>query len=143
MPNLLAENRKTDKKQLFTDFISGEGSIDKYLRAQNIRKLVGTDITSSVDRNELCDILEKQNRNYNAKARTFESINRLRLDKTLCIFTGQQSGLYGGPLFTLYKAVDVIKRAEILTQNWPGRLCRFSGSRPMTMTSRRSIIPGL
>ena len=39
-------------------------------------------------------------------------IERLRLDETLCVVTGQQPGFLGGPLYVLYKALSAISLAR-------------------------------
>lgn len=66
------------------------------------------------DRNTLCDALEKINRRYAASEQTFENIDRLRQADSVAIVTGQQAGLFTGPLYTIYKALSVVKTTEYL-----------------------------
>ncbi|HSE49436.1 MAG TPA: bacillithiol biosynthesis cysteine-adding enzyme BshC [Terriglobales bacterium] len=61
-------------------------------------------------RRAVADILEKQNRAWGASAATLENIARLR-EGAAAVVTGQQVGLFGGPLFALYKALTAIKLA--------------------------------
>ncbi|HVF30452.1 MAG TPA: bacillithiol biosynthesis cysteine-adding enzyme BshC [Pyrinomonadaceae bacterium] len=68
----------------------------------------------ATDRNRLCDALEDQNRNFGAGARTFENIELLRRKRTVAVLTGQQAGLFTGPLYTIYKALSAIRMAECL-----------------------------
>lgn len=56
-------------------------------------------------------VLERQNREFGASARTLENIERLK-QGTPAIITGQQVGLFGGPLFSLLKALTVALLAE-------------------------------
>ncbi len=62
-------------------------------------------------RQELCQILEKQNRAFGAGARTFENLDRLRDSECWGVVTGQQVGLFTGPAYTIYKALTAIKLA--------------------------------
>jgi bacillithiol biosynthesis cysteine-adding enzyme BshC len=68
----------------------------------------------SVDRGQLCDILADQNQNFLAGSKTFENIQLLRNSDTLAVLTGQQTGLFTGPLYTIYKALSTIRLVECL-----------------------------
>lgn len=70
----------------------------------------------STDRNALCDALENLNRGWGAGARTIDNIRLLRDPDCLAIVSGQQAGLFTGPLFTIYKALSALKLSECLTQ---------------------------
>lgn len=69
------------------------------------------------DRNVLCDALAEINSAAGAGEKTFENINLLREADTVAVVTGQQAGLFTGPLYTIYKALSVIKMAEYLNAN--------------------------
>lgn len=60
------------------------------------------------------EILERQNRAWGAGAKTFANIERLRRG-ALTAVTGQQVGLFGGPLFSIFKALSAVKLAEQAT----------------------------
>ena len=66
-------------------------------------------------RQRVSDILERQNRSWDASAKTLENIARLRAGASVVV-TGQQVGLFGGPLFSLFKAVTAVKLADLATQ---------------------------
>ncbi|MBX7060300.1 MAG: bacillithiol biosynthesis cysteine-adding enzyme BshC [Pyrinomonadaceae bacterium] len=70
----------------------------------------------TLDRNEVADALASLNKGLNAGERTAAAIDRLREPTTVAIFTGQQSGLFGGPLYTIYKALTAIKAADELNR---------------------------
>ena len=59
---------------------------------------------------QLCDLLQRQNRDFGATAPVFENIKRLR-DGAGAVVTGQQVTLFGGPLFTILKAATAIRKA--------------------------------
>jgi bacillithiol biosynthesis cysteine-adding enzyme BshC len=65
-------------------------------------------------RRKVSDILERQNRAWGASQKTFEKIDRLR-QGALAAVTGQQVGLFGGPLFSIFKALTAVKLAEQAT----------------------------
>lgn len=62
-------------------------------------------------RREIAVILEGQNRNWGASAATLENINRLR-SGACAVVTGQQVGLFGGPVFSIYKALSAVKLVQ-------------------------------
>jgi bacillithiol biosynthesis cysteine-adding enzyme BshC len=62
-------------------------------------------------RNQMASVLERQNRRWGASATTLENIQRFR-SGACAIVTGQQVGLFGGPAFSIYKALSAVKLAE-------------------------------
>jgi bacillithiol biosynthesis cysteine-adding enzyme BshC len=65
-------------------------------------------------RRKVSEILERQNRGWGASAKTLASIDRLRRGAVVAV-TGQQVGLFGGPLFSIFKALTAVKLAEEAT----------------------------
>lgn len=66
---------------------------------------------------QLLPILKEQNKNYGCGKATLEKIDWLSDRQACTVVTGQQTGLFGGPLFTIYKALTAIKLAERLGRN--------------------------
>jgi bacillithiol biosynthesis cysteine-adding enzyme BshC len=64
----------------------------------------------------VADILERQNRAWGASPETLENIRRFRSGASV-IVTGQQVTLFGGPLFSMFKALSAIKLAAEATQS--------------------------
>ncbi len=62
-------------------------------------------------RKVVADILQRQNQEFGAGAKTIQNIQRLR-DGAPAVVTGQQVGLFGGPLFCILKAISASKIAE-------------------------------
>ena len=65
-------------------------------------------------RAQLADLLTTQNRAYRAGEATLRNVERLR-QGARAVVTGQQVGLFGGPLYTLFKAATAIQRAAQAT----------------------------
>jgi bacillithiol biosynthesis cysteine-adding enzyme BshC len=66
------------------------------------------------DRNGVADALERVNRRAGSSDLTFENINLLRRPDSVAVVTGQQAGLFTGPLYTIFKALTTIKLARCL-----------------------------
>ena len=69
----------------------------------------------ATDRTALCEALAGMNASWGAGAETLENVRRLRSDESVAVVTGQQVGLFTGPLYTLYKALSAVKLAACLT----------------------------
>jgi bacillithiol biosynthesis cysteine-adding enzyme BshC len=68
------------------------------------------------DRDALCDALEDLNRGWGAGAETLANVARLRSPDCIAVVSGQQVGLFTGPLYTIYKALSAVKLAGCLSQ---------------------------
>ncbi len=68
------------------------------------------------DRGALCDALEAMNTAWGAGSETLANISRLRGERSVAVVSGQQVGLFTGPLYTIYKALSAVKLAGCLTQ---------------------------
>lgn len=66
------------------------------------------------DRQTLCDVLEEANKNNGATEETLENIKLLRDEDCVAVVSGQQAGLFTGPLYTIYKALSAVKMTECL-----------------------------
>ena len=65
-------------------------------------------------RSKVSEILERQNRAWGASPKTLANLERFRRG-ALAAVTGQQVGLFGGPLFSIFKALTAVKLAEQAT----------------------------
>jgi len=65
-------------------------------------------------RERVAAILDKQNRSWGASEKTLANLDRLRKGAA-AVVTGQQVGLFGGPMFAIYKALTAVKLAEEAT----------------------------
>ncbi|MHC4664188.1 MAG: bacillithiol biosynthesis protein BshC, partial [Planctomycetota bacterium] len=66
----------------------------------------------------ISEILRKQNSVFGSGRRAMENIDALASGKSLCVVTGQQVGIFTGPLYTVYKAITAVKFAEHLSNKF-------------------------
>jgi len=64
------------------------------------------------DRAAVADLLEAQQRRRGAPPEAIAAAAELRDPQCVAIVTGQQAGLFGGPLFTLLKAITAMRLAD-------------------------------
>ncbi len=64
---------------------------------------------------QVADALEKQNRAWGASEATLRNIQRLR-EGAFAVVTGQQVGLFGGPLMSLFKVASALALAQQVEQ---------------------------
>jgi bacillithiol synthase len=65
-------------------------------------------------RSEIVSILRRQNESFGIDAETARNIDCLERSDCAAILTGQQVGLFTGPIYTIYKALAAIRIAEEL-----------------------------
>jgi bacillithiol biosynthesis cysteine-adding enzyme BshC len=68
---------------------------------------------------ELSDIIAAQYGRDYFSDKTAENLQLLKSENTIAIVTGQQLGILGGPLYTIYKTITAIKLAQKLSEQYP------------------------
>ena len=105
--------------ELFSDYIHRFESVKSHYsedyrdpsRWEGLSNRIGE---KKYERERLVEILKEQNLRLECGEKTLKNIELLKDPKTLAIFTGQQIGLFTGPLYTLYKALTACKLSKIL-----------------------------
>jgi len=105
--------------RLFADFLTYQPNIQPfYPRSPNfnewLKEEAGKISYDSSRRERVAAILERQNKSWNASPKTLANLDRLRKGAA-AVVTGQQVGLFGGPMFAVYKALTAVKLAEEAT----------------------------
>ncbi len=109
--------------RLFTDFLSYSPQVQPfYPRSPYFLDWMKEEAASfrpsvaySEDRRErVAAILERQNKSWNVSPETIANLDRFR-SGAFAVVTGQQVGLFGGPMFAIYKALTAVKLAEEAT----------------------------
>jgi len=109
---LIAPDKSLGYSSIFLDYIAGLHSARHFYAEDNIEDVAGQLDLIEYPRDKMADILIRQNKTYNSSDKTFRNIDKLRDKKTLCVFTGQQAVLFGGPLLIIMKALAIIKAAD-------------------------------
>ena len=105
--------------RLFLDYLSNSPTVREFyprppLFPEWVKQEAGRVRYDDARRQKASNTLENQNRNFGAGPKTFANIERLR-QGALATVTGQQVGLFGGPLFSIFKALTAVKLAEQAT----------------------------
>jgi bacillithiol biosynthesis cysteine-adding enzyme BshC len=108
------------QSRLFLDYLRDRGSLREYYPSSVARhdELINRvpDVLDnySTDRTVLCQVLSEQNSKDIGCRQVFENIARLQEADCVAVLTGQQAGLFTGPLYTVYKALTAIRSVECL-----------------------------
>jgi len=102
--------------RLFLDFLDFKPDVRQfYPRSANFSEWFQDETSrvryDSARRERVAGILERQNKAWGASVTTLENISKLRAGAFAAV-TGQQVALFGGPAFSLYKALSAVKLAE-------------------------------
>jgi bacillithiol biosynthesis cysteine-adding enzyme BshC len=105
--------------RLFADFLSYSPAVQPFYphspHFSEWSKAEGSALQYDPSRRERVGaILQRQNQAFGCSPQTFANITRLR-QGAAAIVTGQQVGLFGGPMFAIYKALTAVKLAEEAT----------------------------
>jgi len=109
-------NQIPHSTRLFLDFLAGSPEVQRFYPRSAwfdswFQEAAASLCYDSGRREQIAAILERQNKSWNVSARTLENISRLRAGAA-AVVTGQQVGLFGGPLFALFKALTAVKLAD-------------------------------
>jgi bacillithiol biosynthesis cysteine-adding enzyme BshC len=105
--------------RLFLDYLSYTPSVQNFyprspLFSQWLKDEAPLVQYDAQRRAKVSEILARQNRLWGASERTCANINRLKHGAVAAV-TGQQVGLFGGPLFSIFKALSAVKLAAEAT----------------------------
>lgn len=89
-----------------------------YQKDPSYHKVLSEVNQKSYPREKVASLLHRQNTEYGCGQKTLEKIELSAKDDSYLVLTGQQVGIFGGPLFTFYKAIFAIKTAEFLSQKF-------------------------
>jgi bacillithiol synthase len=106
--------------RLFADFLSDHSKVQQfYSRSAYFNQWFKDEASSlaydSERRQRVSVILERQNQSWGASGKARENIGRFRTGAS-AVVTGQQVGLFGGPLFSIFKALTAVKLADQATR---------------------------
>src|SRR4029079_17731403 len=108
--------------RLFLDYLNDPVALRKFYPAavrfhpDLPQRIPGVLAAHQVDRNRVAGALATMNARWGAGQDTLDNIELLRDPETIAVVSGQQAGLFTGPLYTIYKALSAVKLAGCLRQ---------------------------
>jgi bacillithiol synthase len=105
------------QSKLFLDYLKDPLSLNKFYpsavrsHAEIPARVAEVLEHYAIDRNDLADALSEMNKRWQASEAALENIERLRQTDSIAVVTGQQAGIFTGPLYTVYKAISAVKVA--------------------------------
>ncbi len=115
IPDCISFNAIPHTTHVFRDFLSYSTSIRSFYPtppdAQHIAAFARSVKQDPHRQAKVADALERQNRAWGASEATLANIERLRKGG-FAVVTGQQVGLFGGPLLSMLKAASVLALAK-------------------------------
>ncbi len=115
IPDCISFNDIPHTSNIFRDFLSYSPHIRKFYPTQpdaaHIAAFAKTVKQDPSRQARVADALERQNRTWGASEATLQNIERLK-NGAFAVVTGQQVGLFGGPLLSLLKAASVLALAR-------------------------------
>lgn len=107
--------------KLFLDYVNNFENVKKYY-SNNFRDEKSYEKTFSKIENRdgeaLVKIIKNQYKGFSYSDKTKKNIELFNENNTIAVFTGQQLGLFGGPLYTFYKIFTTIKLSEYLNDKF-------------------------
>jgi bacillithiol biosynthesis cysteine-adding enzyme BshC len=92
-----------------------------FLDASGYQAVMDTIAARQPDRKTVGEVLREQNNAFGSDPLAFENISLLEKPDTFAVVTGQQVGLFGGPLYTVFKTVTTLKLARLLKTRYPDK----------------------
>jgi bacillithiol biosynthesis cysteine-adding enzyme BshC len=113
LPNkLIPPTKGFGYSDFYLDFLAGRESARRFFVSGSNGQAAEKIDAADYKRSEVAEILRRQNSEFGASGEVLANIDRLRDGGTLCVFGGQQAGLFGGPMMTLVKALGIVKLAR-------------------------------
>lgn len=115
-------DRIPHQSKLFLDYLRDPTSLKKFYPSavrfhHELPARAGEVLDNyKTERGALCDALADTNAGWGAGPETMRNIELLRDPDCVAVVSGQQAGLFTGPLYTIYKAISAVKLAGCLMQ---------------------------
>lgn len=108
-----------NQSELFLQYLESSESAMRFFQHAPVLENLERDLPDEVrlrkvPRNEILPILRRQNEGYGCTPQTRLLINELESPDCVAIVTGQQAGIFCGPLYTIYKALTAVHLSEKL-----------------------------
>ena len=112
------------QQPLFTRYLYDYDSVDSFygdpvcLDLDFLKRRANSviDTPPSFPRDQLVEMMMTFNQKIGAGEEVFRNLEKLKSSRAVAVVTGQQTGILGGPAFTMYKALTAIRLAQILNE---------------------------
>lgn len=108
--------------KLFCDFLNKESFFsERFIYLEDLEqnnKLLEKKLNTYSKRKLFKKIVEESNKTLSLSQTQQKNLKLLEKDNTLVVTTGQQPGIFGGPLYTFYKTFTTIQIANILSNHF-------------------------
>jgi bacillithiol biosynthesis cysteine-adding enzyme BshC len=105
--------------KLFLDYISEYSLLEQFFSGDPYTEKTYVDLITKIDskeydRGQLAEILRNQNQEFTDNEMMMRQKNKMIDPRCTVVITGQQAGLFLGPMYAIYKALTAIRLAEAL-----------------------------
>lgn len=122
---MTASARHTHLPPLVDDYFYDHGKVREFYNG-DFRDLAALERQTErvrsrpIAREDLAAVLAEQNRSYGCGPETLSAIGKIVRDRACAVVTGQQVGLFSGPLYTIYKALTAVLLSDDLNRRGLG-----------------------
>jgi bacillithiol biosynthesis cysteine-adding enzyme BshC len=116
-PAFVDQRRIPDLSRLYLDFVYNFDAVAPFFSGGGRERALAAATRQdypAARRAVVAEVLKRQNEEFGSGAATHEVLRRFRQADTVAVVTGQQVGLFGGPLLTMLKALTAIRLASEL-----------------------------
>ncbi|KPK88278.1 hypothetical protein AMJ80_11260, partial [bacterium SM23_31] len=109
--------------RLFVDYVEDYSRVEEFFSGRPAHKESWLKQFAHIDsgeykRDKLIDILGNQNRESGRRKIIARQLKKFEDPRSAAVVTGQQAGIFWGPLYTVYKALSTIRFAEFLEKTY-------------------------
>lgn len=116
MNSLIAPSKELGYSNIYLDFLNGSKSARSFYPAGSLEDVAKNLDNINYPRDTMAEILKKQNLSFGASDEVFSNIEKLKEKRCLTVFSGQQAGIFGGPMLVIIKALAIVKAAKLYEQ---------------------------
>jgi len=114
--SLVRPSKALGYSDIYLDFLAGKNDSRHFYLANDLASVASQLDSVSFEREAMAVILKRQNEVYGASEKTLAAIEHLTDPKAVCVFAGQQAGFFGGPMYTIMKALAIVKAARLYSE---------------------------
>ena len=106
---------------LYLDYLSANPRLCRFYNGhhraeRDFFRLADRVVDHDYNRPRLVEVLHESNSNYGLNPAMEANLELLKHEKTVTVITGQQAGLYTGPIYTILKAITTLKASSYLSR---------------------------